>query len=101
MLAGEHRRLTIAFRLIEAGEPLTPEPRLESGTLVEITRGSLAGTHGKVLRQGKQWKFMVEVEFLQRGRLGRRPHYYHVDWPVRARTAVPASFRRSCRRERS
>jgi hypothetical protein len=34
---------------------------------VEITSGALAGLEGKVLRQGKGWKFFVEVKLLQCG----------------------------------
>jgi transcription antitermination factor NusG len=53
--------------LIVSGLPLLPEERLEPGTAVEIVRGPLAGLEGKVLRQGKNWKFFVEVKLLQRG----------------------------------
>ena len=53
--------------LIATGAPLTPEDRLQPGTRVAITRGSLAGLEGKILRRGKHLKFLVEVEFLQRG----------------------------------
>jgi transcriptional antiterminator RfaH len=54
-------------RLIRSDTPLTPEARLEPGTRVAITSGPLAGLEGKILRRGKQWKFFVEVQFLQRG----------------------------------
>src|SRR5262249_27820976 len=53
--------------LIVSGLPLLPEERLEPGTPVEIVRGPLAGLEGKVLRQGKNLKFFVEVKLLQRG----------------------------------
>ena len=46
---------------------LTPEERLKPGALVEITSGPLAGLEGKVIRRGKQLKFIVEVQFLQSG----------------------------------
>lgn len=52
-------------RLIASGLPVAPEPDLAPGTPVEIMRGPLAGLQGKILRQGKQWKFLVEVQFLQ------------------------------------
>jgi transcriptional antiterminator RfaH len=53
--------------LIVSGSPLTPEDRLEPGTLVEITAGPFAGMEGKILRSGKNLRFFVEVQFLQRG----------------------------------
>src|SRR5262249_26666886 len=53
--------------LIVSGLPLLPEERLEPGAPVEIVRGALAGLEGKVLRQGKNLKFFVEVKLLQRG----------------------------------
>ena len=53
--------------LIATDAPLTPEDRLKPGALVEITSGPLAGLEGKVLRRGKQLKFIVEVQFLQSG----------------------------------
>jgi transcriptional antiterminator RfaH len=55
------------YRLIESGAPLTPEQRLQPGSLVEITCGALAGTRGKVLSCGKQLRFTVEIQFLQQG----------------------------------
>jgi transcriptional antiterminator RfaH len=53
--------------LIASGMPLLPEERLQPGMAVEITSGALAGLEGKVLRQGKGWKFFVEVKLLQCG----------------------------------
>jgi transcription antitermination factor NusG len=53
--------------LIASGQPLLPEERLQPGMPVEIVGGALAGLEGKVLRQGKGWKFFVEVKLLQRG----------------------------------
>ena len=35
--------------------------------MIEITAGPLTGLEGKILRRGKQLKFFVEVQFLQRG----------------------------------
>jgi transcriptional antiterminator RfaH len=62
-----HADLARVYRLIEGGAPLTPEDRLAPGTEVEITCGALAGVRGKILSKGKQLKFVVEVQFLQRG----------------------------------
>lgn len=62
-----HTDLGRIHRLIAAGAPLTPEDRLSPGTPVAITRGSLAGLEGTILRRGKDLKLVIEVEFLQRG----------------------------------
>ena len=55
------------YHVIATGAPLAAEERLEPGDLVEIISGPLTGLEGKVLRKGKQLKFIVEVQFLQRG----------------------------------
>jgi hypothetical protein len=55
------------YRCIETGMPLSPEPQLGPGTWVEITRGALKGTRGKISQQGKRLKFIVEVQFLLQG----------------------------------
>jgi transcription antitermination factor NusG len=62
-----HGDLSRVYCLIATDAPLTPEERLKPGALVEITSGPLAGLEGKVLRRGKQLKFIVEVQFLQSG----------------------------------
>jgi transcriptional antiterminator RfaH len=62
-----HGDLARVHHLIETGAPLEPVERLTPGTLVEIVRGPLAGSRGKVIRQGKQLRFVIEVQFLQRG----------------------------------
>src|SRR5439155_13945354 len=62
-----HADLTRVYHLMTAGLPLTPEERLDAGALVEIISGPLAGLEGKILRRGKRFKFLVEVQFLQRG----------------------------------
>jgi hypothetical protein len=54
-------------RLIASGGALVPEDRLQPGALVEIIAGPLSGLEGKIIRRGKQLKFIVEVHFLQRG----------------------------------
>ena len=62
-----HLDLGRVYCLITSGAPLGPEERLRPGSPVEITAGPLAGMEGKILRRGKQLKFFVEVQFLQRG----------------------------------
>lgn len=62
-----HTDLARVHRLMAASLPLTPEERLAPGTPVRITTGPLAGHEGTILRRGKQLKFVVEVQFLQRG----------------------------------
>ncbi len=54
-------------RLIATGAPVTPEERLAPGMTVEITRGSLAGLRGKIVRAASGNRFVVEVHFIQRG----------------------------------
>jgi hypothetical protein len=55
------------YRCIATGLPLSPEPRLAPATWVEITRGALKGTRGKVSERGRSLKFIVEVHFLLQG----------------------------------
>ena len=62
-----HDDLARVYRLMTASLPLTPEARLRPGTPVRIVGGPLDGHEGKILRCGKQLKFVVEVRFLQRG----------------------------------
>jgi len=54
-------------RLIGTGAPITPEERLEPGALVEITSGLLAGLKGRILRAANGHRFVVQVNFIQRG----------------------------------
>lgn len=62
-----HSQLTRVHRLMRAEESLHPESRIGPGTPVEIVDGPLAGLTGKVIRRGKQLRFFVEVDLLQRG----------------------------------
>jgi transcriptional antiterminator RfaH len=55
------------FRLLEVGLPIAPEERLQPGMPVVLTAGPLAGLQGKVLRRDSQLRFVVEVDFIQRG----------------------------------
>jgi len=53
--------------LIEYGERLAPEERLQPGTPAEIISGPLAGYRGTVIRTGSSFKLVIEVKLLQRG----------------------------------
>jgi transcriptional antiterminator RfaH len=55
------------YRVMQTGLLLAPEDRLQPGTAVEIVSGPLAGLEGVVLRRGKELRFFVEVQLLQRG----------------------------------
>jgi transcription antitermination factor NusG len=59
--------LTQLHRLIASGLPLTPEPCLFPGQLVEITSGPLTGFRGRVARAASGRRFVVEVDFISRG----------------------------------
>ncbi len=52
---------------IETGLPLLPEERIQPGTPAEIISGPLTGHQGIVVRSGKHLKFVIQVNFLQRG----------------------------------
>jgi transcriptional antiterminator RfaH len=54
-------------RLITAGLPIMPENRLASGMMVEITSGPLAGLRGRILRSASGQRFVVQIDFIQRG----------------------------------
>jgi transcription antitermination factor NusG len=54
-------------RLIATGSPITPEERLAPGSKVEIHSGPLAGLKGKIVKQATGHRFVVEVDFIQRG----------------------------------
>jgi transcription antitermination factor NusG len=54
-------------RLIESGQPLTREERLQAGSLARIVRGPLAGLCGHVVRNKRGQKFVLQVHFLQQG----------------------------------
>jgi transcriptional antiterminator RfaH len=65
--AGLWRDLRQIYRLIASGDPVTPVDRLAPGMAVEIRSGPLAGLKGKILRQASGRRFVVEVDFIQRG----------------------------------
>ncbi len=60
-----HCDLARVHNLLATGAPVTPEDRLEPGDPVEVIAGPLAGLEGKVLKRGKQLKFVIEVKFLR------------------------------------
>jgi transcription antitermination factor NusG len=59
--------LTQVHRLINTGAPITPEERLEPGAFVEISSGPLAGLKGRIIRAASGRRFVVQVNFIQRG----------------------------------
>jgi len=61
-----HADLERIHRLITTDTPIAPEDRLEPGDPVQIVKGPLTGLEGKVLRRGKQLRFIVEVQLLRR-----------------------------------
>jgi len=63
-LTNDLRRLR---QLIESGEALTPESRLEPGRRVVVRCGSLAGIEGVVIKRHGRSRLVVSVEFLQQG----------------------------------
>lgn len=54
-------------RLIETGAPITPEDRLQTGMQVEIRSGPLTGLKGTIQRTAAGRRFVVQVDFIQRG----------------------------------
>ena len=65
--AGLWHDLQQVQRLLASGAPITPEDRLTPGLAVEIRTGPLAGLKGKILRTASGRRFVVEVDFIQRG----------------------------------
>jgi transcription antitermination factor NusG len=64
---GLWRDLRQVNRLIATGAPITPEERLQPGALVEIKSGLLAGLRGQILQARSGRKFVVQVDFIQKG----------------------------------
>jgi hypothetical protein len=54
-------------RLIETGLPVVPELALVPGARVEICSGPLAGLRGVIARSLSGHRFIVQVDFIQRG----------------------------------
>jgi transcriptional antiterminator RfaH len=61
------RDLDQVSRLISLGLPISPEEKLEAGDLVEVSAGPLAGLRGTVLRAASGRRFVVQVDFIQKG----------------------------------
>lgn len=53
--------------LIASGTPIRPEDKLEPGILVEIHSGPLCGLQGRILRGASGNRFVVQVDFIQKG----------------------------------
>jgi len=64
---GLWRDLRQVHLLLRSGVPVTPEERLAPGMLVEIRNGPLAGLKGTILQAASQRRFVVAVDFIQRG----------------------------------
>lgn len=54
-------------RLLGSGMPIRPEDQLDPGVPVEIRSGPLAGLRGVILKSVKGNRFVVKVNFIQRG----------------------------------
>lgn len=61
------RDLTQVHRLISMGAPVALEDRMVPGAAVEIQCGPLAGLRGKIIQETTRKRFIVEVDFIQRG----------------------------------
>jgi transcriptional antiterminator RfaH len=53
--------------LIESGEPLTLESRLQAGQRVRVKNGALEGIEGTIVERRGEERLLVSVEFLQQG----------------------------------
>jgi transcription antitermination factor NusG len=62
-----HADLVQVYRLLASGNAPEPENNVPPGTPVEIVAGPLMGLEGRVLRHGSDWRFIIEVRFLQQG----------------------------------
>lgn len=54
-------------QLLQTGQLITPEPVLVPGTRVEICSGPLMGMRGEILKTASGNRFLVKVNFIQRG----------------------------------
>jgi transcriptional antiterminator RfaH len=61
------RDLDQVSRLIALGLPITPEDKLEPGDFVEVGSGPLAGLQGTIVRAASGRRFVVQVDFIQKG----------------------------------
>jgi transcription termination/antitermination protein NusG len=61
------RELRQIHRLIASGVPIRPEDQLVPGAPVEIRSGPLAGLRGVIVKSATGNRFIVKVDFIQRG----------------------------------
>lgn len=54
-------------RMIECGEPLTVESRLETGCRVRVKSGGLMGLEGMVIKRRSGTRLLVAVNYLRQG----------------------------------
>lgn len=54
-------------RLIDLGLPIRPEDHLAPGVTVQITAGPLNGLRGVIVKSASGNRFLVKVDFIQRG----------------------------------
>lgn len=59
------RKLRDLRTLVQSGEAITREERLEAGMPARIVKGPLAGLSGRVVRNEGGLKFVLEVQFIQ------------------------------------
>lgn len=55
------------YRLLGSGAAIRPEDHLEPGAPVLIQNGPLAGLRGVIVKSGSGNRFVVKVDFIQRG----------------------------------
>jgi transcription antitermination factor NusG len=53
--------------VLGTGRPVFPEDRIEPGATVRVRTGPLAGLTGTVVRAGTGRRFVVKVDFIQKG----------------------------------
>ena len=54
-------------RILDLGEPVTAERRLEPGTRVTMRQGPLTGLTGTIVKAAGGFKFVVRVDFIRQG----------------------------------
>jgi transcription antitermination factor NusG len=59
--------LTQIRELINTGEPLAPESRLEAGDRVRVKTGQFAGFEGTIIRRNQETRLIVYVHFMNQG----------------------------------
>ncbi|MEO1525437.1 MAG: transcription termination/antitermination NusG family protein [Planctomycetota bacterium] len=59
--------LTQISNLIDIGEPLSVEGRLQPGQVVRVKNGSFAGFEGVILRRDQETRLLVAVRFMDQG----------------------------------